>query len=280
MTSKQTPLMQQYWQIKHAYPEALLFMQVGDFFELFFDDAKKVSAFLGITLTSRGKDKGQDVPLCGVPVHALDHYLQKLIKGGFCVVLCEQLEQAVPGKMVKRGVTQVLTPGTLTESTLLNASKASYLLAFVPQEDRWALLFAELMTAQLYATSFTAGSLKSLEIELARFFPDEIILEQESKTFQTLFQKQGYFTSLVTAETEASLWVQNQFQEAAVLQLQANKSLEKAMATLYAYFKKNNQAALQEFSHIYFYQSEDFLTLDSASLKNLEIIKNNENNVQ
>lgn len=274
---KSTPLMQQYWALKEEYPDTLLFFQVGDFYELFFDDAKKAAAFLGITLTKRGKDRGEDVPLCGVPVHALDHYLAKLIKGGFCVALCDQLEQAVPGKMVKRGITRVFTPGTLTEGTLLNATKASYILSFVPYEDRWALLFAELMTAQLYATTVTAGALKSLETELARFFPDEIIVGQEKgmESFKTLFQKQGYFTTTFQADAAVLGWAEQQLTAAVVEQLRANKALEKALGTLYAYFKKNNEAALCEFTALHFYEPDDFMVLDAASLKNLELIKNN-----
>ncbi len=275
---KPTPLMQQYWDIKQEHPDALLLFQVGDFYELFFDDAKKAAAFLGITLTKRGKDKGEDIPLCGVPVHALDHYLVKLVKGGFCVALCEQLEQPTPGKVVKRGVTKIFTPGTLTDSKLLNDVRASYLLTFVPHEDRWALLFTELMTAQLYATTLSAGAMKSLETELARFFPDEIILSQSvsTQTFQTLFKKQGYFTSVHEADPEMLAWAHDRLQSAAVDQIKANKALEQALATLYGYFKKNNEAALQEFSQLHFYEPDDFMILDAASQRNLELIKNNQ----
>jgi DNA mismatch repair protein MutS len=277
--TKTTPLMQQYWALKEEYPDALLFFQVGDFYELFFDDAKKASAFLGITLTKRGKDKGEPIPLCGVPVHALDHYLAKLVKGGFCVALCQQLEQAVPGKMVKRGVTQVLTPGSLTDSKLLQDRAASYVLAFAPHNDQWSLLFAELMTAQLYATTLTAGSMKSLETELSRFFPDEIVLSSDSvttKTFQTLFQKQGYFTSAFKPDTQMLEWAQEQLTQAVVEQVKANKALEQAMSTLYAYFKRNNEAALHEFNQLHFYEPDDYMILDAASQRNLELIKNNQ----
>src|SRR5205085_11833206 len=119
-----TPLMQQYFRIKSEHPEALLLFQVGDFYELFFDDAKRAAAFLGIALTARGKNKGEPIPLCGVPVHALDHYLCKLVKGGFKVAICDQLEEARPGIIVKRGVKQVLTPGTLTDTKLLDERSA------------------------------------------------------------------------------------------------------------------------------------------------------------
>ncbi len=271
--------MQQYWAIKHEYPDALLFFQVGDFYELFFDDAKRASAFLGITLTKRGKEKGEDIPLCGVPVHALDHYLAKLVKGGFCVVLCDQLEQAVPGKVVRRGVTQVLTPGSLTDSRLLRDKSASYVLSFAPQHDSWSLVFAELLTAQLYATTVSAGAVKALETELARFFPDEIVLtrgEVTTQTFQTLFQKQGYFTAAFPADTEMLSWAQERLSQATYQQVQANKSLEQALSTLYAYFKKNNEVALHEFNQLHFYEPDDYMMIDAASQRNLELIKNNQ----
>jgi DNA mismatch repair protein MutS len=114
-----TPLMQQYFDLRHQFDDAVLLFQVGDFYELFFDDAQQVSSFFGIALTKRGTFQGQPIPLCGFPVHVLDHYVTKLVKGGYKVALCQQLEQAVAGKMVSRGVTQVFTPGTLTSETLL-----------------------------------------------------------------------------------------------------------------------------------------------------------------
>ena len=131
-TSVATPLMQQYHELKAAYSDTLLLFQVGDFYELFYDDAKKAAAFLGITLTARGKNNGQPIPLCGVPVHTKDHYIAKLIKGGFRVALCDQLEPATPGIVVKRGVTQVFTPATLTDSHMLDEKKASYLFSCFP----------------------------------------------------------------------------------------------------------------------------------------------------
>src|SRR3990167_7482350 len=115
-----TPLMQQYFEIKVKFQETLLFFQVGDFYELFFDDAVQAAAFLNITLTKRGLHEQKPIPLCGVPVQALDAYLNKLVKGGFRVAICEQLELATPGKVVKRGVTRVLTPGTLVDEDLLD----------------------------------------------------------------------------------------------------------------------------------------------------------------
>ncbi|MDQ5940491.1 MAG: mismatch repair protein MutS, partial [Candidatus Dependentiae bacterium] len=127
MSVAHTPLMAQYHQIKENYPDALLFFQVGDFYELFFDDAVQAARFLAITLTKRGKSNGVDIPLCGVPVHALHFYLTKLVKGGFSVALCDQRSKPQPGTVVERAVTKVYTPGTLTDAAMLNEKKASYL---------------------------------------------------------------------------------------------------------------------------------------------------------
>lgn len=273
-----TPLMRQYYAIKQQYPHALLLFQVGDFYELFFDDAKNASAYLGIALTKRGKVNGDPIPLCGVPVHALDHYLAKLIKGGFKVALCDQLEEAKPGKMVERGVTQVFTPGTLTDSKLLDEKSASYLLSFYANDNEQGLIFAELLTAQLYATTIPAHMQKALEAELIRFFPDEIIIpdEKQSKPFQAVFNKLGYCTSIISDEqamVTAAPWLDQTFagHHAA---LGAHDSVKSALSYFYSYMRQTQQSAVDQFKTINWYAPEDFLILDPATQANLELVKN------
>lgn len=277
----QTPLMQQYHEIKRQHADAILLFQVGDFYELFFDDAKQAAAFLGIALTARGKNNGEPIPLCGVPVHALDHYLNKLVKGGFKVAICDQLEVAVPGKMVKRGVTQVLTPGTLTDAKLLDAKSASYLLSFFPTKDAWGLLFGEIMTGQLYATTMPAESEKLLESELARFFPDEVLLPANGmgKSLAGLFKRQGYYTTLVHDEVESEsasidAWMNAQFKDSVLNAVKAQESLRLALYYFYAYVKKNQETALSQFTNVHLYSPDDFLLLDPATQRNLELVKN------
>ncbi|MFA5075500.1 MAG: hypothetical protein WC436_05365, partial [Candidatus Babeliales bacterium] len=295
-----TPLMQQYFEIKSEYSDTLLLFQVGDFYELFFDDAKKASAFLAITLTKRGKNNGQDVPLCGIPVHALTHYLVKLIKGGFRVAICDQVTKPMPGTVVKRKVTQVFTPGTLVDSNLLDEKSASYLFSFFPLKDSWGLIFSELLTAQLYATVLPAGAYKMVESELVRFFPDEIILPnlKETKSFDTYFKKLGYFVSLTDFFTDinnldlsdkcdnqdinnyssnsnlAQLWLEKQFSHDILEKINSCKSINNTLHVLYFYLKKNHQDALEQFKTIRFYEPEDYLILDYSTQKNLEVIKN------
>lgn len=278
-----TPLMKQYHEIKEQYADALVLFQVGDFYELFYDDAKTAAAYLGIALTARGKNKGEPIPLCGVPVHALDYYVTKLIKGGFHVAICNQLEEPKPGTVVRRGVTQVLTPGTLIDPKLLDEKSSSYLLSCFPHHDGCGLLFGELLTAQLYATVITGSFERQLDVELSRFFPDEIIVPDSGygKTLLGFLRQRGYCASLVAdnereqEQTALDEWLTKQFQQQIRTKLTENKALHSALFYFYAYIKRNQQTALEQFKTIHFYSPEDFLLLDSATQKNLELVSNN-----
>lgn len=280
-SEKNTPLMQQYYDIKIQYPDTLLLFQVGDFYELFFDDAKTAASFLGIALTSRGKtNNGEPVPLCGVPVHAKDHYLRKLIKGGFKVAICDQLEEAVPGKLVKRAITQVLTPGTLTDTNLLDEKTSSYLVAFYPGEQEWALIFGELLTAQLWATVIKAGDQRSIESELARFFPDELLIPDMRMAQQWIpfFKKLGYFTTLAQVHTHdedhfTSSWLTH-FSQNSQQYISNYAALRTALFYFYAYIKKTQSNSLAQFNQLFIYKSDDFLMMDAPTQRNLDLICN------
>ena len=268
--------MQQYFDIKKEHKTALLFFQVGDFYELFFDDAKNASKFLGIALTKRGNINGEPIPLCGVPVHALDHYLVKLVKGGFQVVICDQLEEAVPGKVVKRGITQVLTPGTLTDAKLLNEKSASYILFFVPNIDSWSLVFIELLTGYVFCTNIDAQdinlSAKTLEAELFRFFPDEIVIQSKDKRYLSYFKQHGFVVSFCDdTEIHNHEWVNEKLKK-----LKTPAQFSENFSLIYSYFQKNQPDALNHLQDFYTYKSDDFLILDAATQKNLEIISNNQ----
>ena len=278
-----TPLMRQYAAIKQQYPHALLLFQVGDFYELFFDDAKKAAAFLGIALTKRGKVNGDPIPLCGVPVHALDHYLTKLIKGGFKIAICDQLEEPKPGKVVERGVTKVLTPGTLTDSKLLDEKSASYLFSFFPSEDQWGLLFAELLTAQLFATVLPVQAQKSLESELIRFFPDEIVIPDNkiAKPFDTYFKQLGYCTSIIASEQNQLVdeWINSQFNSETQERVYKHQSLHHALSHFYSFIRHTQQNfAIEQFKNLHWYAPDDFLILDKATQSNLELVRNTYDN--
>lgn len=266
-----TPLMKQYFEIKQQYPDVVLFFQVGDFFELFFKDAQVVSDFLGITLTKRGTHNDQPIPLCGVPVHARDHYVAKLIRGGFKVALCLQLEPPKPGTVVKRGVTEVLTPGMLTDSSLLDEKSASYIAALFPARSGWGLVFAEILTSQIFSTVLEAGDVKSLESELARFLPDEIVIPQTSdgNACANFIQQRGYFVSMIQPAVSLGYdsWKQTK-------KLIVNPGVEDALSLLYSYIQRNQSGACDHVTAIRHYTADDYMIMGSTTLANLEIVVN------
>ncbi len=182
-----TPMMEQYIEIKAANPDSLLFYRMGDFYELFFDDAEKASRALGIVLTKRGKHLGQDIPMCGVPVHAADDYLQKLIGLGFRVAVCEQIEDPAEAKkrggksVVRRDVVRLVTPGTITEDKLLAPSESSFLMALGRVKGAAAgarpiaLAWIEISTGVFRVAETTADRLLA---DIFRIDPRELIVAE------------------------------------------------------------------------------------------------------
>ena len=181
-----TPMMEQYIEIKAANPDSLLFYRMGDFYELFFDDAEKASQALGIVLTRRGKHQGADIPMCGVPVHAADDYLQKLIAQGFRVAVCEQIEDPAEARkrgskaVVRRDVIRLVTPGTITEDKLLSASESSFLMALgrvkgAGAECGYALAWIDISTG-IFRVSETGQD--RLLADIARVDPRELIVAE------------------------------------------------------------------------------------------------------
>src|SRR5580698_6709630 len=179
-----TPMMEQYVEIKAANPDCLLFYRMGDFYELFFDDAETASRALGIVLTKRGKHQGRDIPMCGVPIERADEYLHRLIALGHRVAVCEQLEDPAEARkrggksVVRRDVVRLVTPGTLTEDSLLDARRNNYLLALARSrtsstEDRFALAFLDISTGEFRVAECDRAGLSA---EIARLEPGETIV--------------------------------------------------------------------------------------------------------
>ncbi|HTO41862.1 MAG TPA: DNA mismatch repair protein MutS, partial [Rhizomicrobium sp.] len=174
-----TPMMAQYLGIKSGHDGYLLFYRMGDFYELFFDDAAQASAALDIALTKRGKHLGQDIPMCGVPVHAAEAYLEKLIRKGFRVAVCEQTEDPAEAKkrgaksVVRREVVRLVTPGTLTEESLLEARSANLLVALGRTGGVLALAAADMSTGEFRVGEIGA---EGLAAELARLAPRELLV--------------------------------------------------------------------------------------------------------
>lgn len=277
---KLTPLMQQYFSIKKDFEDTLLFFQVGDFYELFFDDAKIAAKTLAIALTKRGKNQGEDIPLCGIPVHALDYYLTKLVKNGHRVALCQQLSKPIPGQVVERGITHVFTPATLTQSSMLQEKSASYLLSCFPSGSTVTLLFGELLTAQLFGTVIAQSAHRTIESELARFFPDEIIMPKVtlSTELSGYFKKLGYYVSFIEHKDnlythDSSGWA-HLFGEKNQHLLNTTPGLEDCLTTLESYLDRQNIQAHEQFKTLHVYQPDDYLMIDAATQRNLDIVQN------
>ena len=198
-----TPMMAQFLEIKHQHPEHLLFYRMGDFYELFFEDAAKASAALDITLTKRGRHEGQDIPMCGVPVHAADAYLARLIRQGFRVAICEQMEEPAEAKKrggkqpVKRGVVRIVTAGTITEDNLLDARRHNFLAALAEAAGEFALASVELSTGEVEFQPVTLGGLGAA---LARLQPGELLLSDRLLQKPELFDLLADWRAVLTPQ--------------------------------------------------------------------------------
>ena len=175
-----TPMMAQYRRLKDEAGDALLFYRMGDFFELFFDDAKVAAACLDIALTKRGQDSGEPIPMCGVPVHSAESYLARLIRASHRVAIAEQTESPAEARkargskaLVERAIIRLVTPGTLTEETLLESASANWLAAIGRAGDEWAIAAADISTGRFELIACGPGELAA---ELARLSPAEIIV--------------------------------------------------------------------------------------------------------
>jgi len=189
MTANVTPSMAQYFEVKAVHPDCLLFFQMGDFYEMFFDDAVAAAAALDIALTKRGKHQGADIPMCGVPAHSATNYLLTLIRKGFRVAVCDQVESPEDAKkrgskaVVRREVVRVVTPGTLTEESLLDARRHNFLAAWSEIRGDGALAWADVSTGDLVVAPVGRAGLGPL---LARIGPSEVLLRDEALDDETL----------------------------------------------------------------------------------------------
>ncbi|MFZ0413567.1 MAG: DNA mismatch repair protein MutS [Candidatus Acidiferrales bacterium] len=306
MTEPTTPLMRQYHSIKRQHPGALLLFRLGDFYELFYEDAITASRELQITLTSRNKEKGQAVPMCGVPYHAAENYIARLIRAGHKVAICEQMEDpSQTKKIVRREVIRVLTPGTATGLSVLETRENNFLAAVVRDVDRAAigLAFVDFSTGEFRATEFAGpGAELRLRDELEILRPRELLLPRPATLFP---QATGpAMDGLGATETRLDEWVFEQSYSQRLLEQQFRvASLDGfglsdhtqaicAAGGLLHYLREtsaigatdssNGTAAMQlrpagrgleHLDRIVYYEQQDALVLDHITVRNLELIQ-------
>lgn len=279
--SSQTPMMAQYLEIKAQHPGCLLFYRLGDFYELFFEDALVAAKALNITLTRRGKAKdGDDIPMCGVPFHRCDSYLARLIRQGYRVAICEQVEDASSRKTkgpLERQVTRVLTPGTLTEDTLLEATQHNFLTAIVPGKQGFlGLASVDISTGDFVVES---TSLSSLETVLARLRPGEILLPEGFLQTPDLYEIFQAFKKHLTPLPESRFDEKNGLER--LHDLYGVKTLESfglfssceiaACGALVDYIRLTQKQDIPSLKPPRYVKEDGRLEMDAATRRNLEL---------
>jgi DNA mismatch repair protein MutS len=288
--------MQQYHAVKSRYPHALLLFRLGDFYELFYEDAIIAARELQITLTSRNREKGQPIPMCGVPYHAADGYLAKLIRAGFKVAICEQMEQPGPGKkLVRREVSRVITPGTATDIAVLDARENNFLAAASHNvvQSTIGLALVDLSTGEFLATEFTgARAEESLREELQLLRPRETLLPRPQQLFETA--KTSLLDGAGGVETRLEDWIfQRDYAERILREqfgvaeltgfgLDDHPQAQSAAGAIIHYLRDNaargegddapSIEALRHIDRIRYYEQHDTLVLDPVTVRNLELL--------
>lgn len=271
-----TPMMQQYLRIKADYPDMLLLYRMGDFYELFFDDAKRASQLLNLTLTHRGQSADKPIPMAGVPYHAIENYLARLLKKGESVAICEQIGDPATSKgPVERQVTRIITPGTVTDEALLDAKKDNVLLSIHQHKKTIGLAWVDLSAGRFHLQELNETT--QLDSELTRLKPAELLLQESSPLYDHCSDfpvklRPGWDYSF----DHAQQLIKEQF---AVSDLAAFGHQEYPVAftaagALLAYLRTTQKQALPHLNAITLEQSQDYLQLDANTQKHLELFEN------
>ncbi|MEX0785870.1 MAG: DNA mismatch repair protein MutS, partial [Dehalococcoidia bacterium] len=283
-----TPIRRQYLDVKRRYPHAIVLFRLGDFYETFDDDAKLVARELEITLTSKPMGKGERVPLAGIPYHAVEGYLARLIGKGYKVAICEQMGDPAAAKgIVDRQVVRVVTPGTVVEGNLLDERTNNYLVALAPPARRarersangaaWddphaavGLAYADCSTGEFVAGEVAAGALSA---ELARLRPAELLLPEGVAAPEGVdsHMTEGPGDSYVVEVAEAALREHFAVASSEAFGLAGQPAAVSAAGALLQYLRENQQSSLQQMTRLLAYRPEGFMALDAASRRNLEL---------
>ncbi|EZI39971.1 MULTISPECIES: DNA mismatch repair protein MutS [Staphylococcus] len=259
--SNTTPMMQQYLKIKSQYQDCLLFFRLGDFYEMFFEDAKEASRVLEITLTKRDAKKENPIPMCGVPYHSANSYIETLINNGYKVAICEQMEDPKQTKgMVKREVVRVVTPGTVMEQGGMDENQNNYILSFIKQGSNYALSYCDISTGELKATQIEDED--TLINEIVTINPNEIVVNQE---IDENLKKQIYLTT-------ETITIRESISDASyeVNQL-TNNHMYLATQLLLDYVYHTQKRDLSHLETAITYAAVDFMKMDYYAKRNLEL---------
>ncbi|MCI1964902.1 MAG: DNA mismatch repair protein MutS [Oscillospiraceae bacterium] len=283
-----SPMMKQYFDLKKQYPDTILFFRLGDFYEMFYDDAKLASRELELTLTGRDCGQPERAPMCGVPFHSYETYVARLIAKGYKVAICEQMENPATAKgLVKRDIIRVVTPGTVLESSMLDESRNNYICSLCVAGTQAGVCFADISTGELHATVLTGKNAEELTQrlinELSRFSPREILIGQEALDLSTLpnFIKKRLSVNLellsaddFSSETCAPL-VLEQFHKKDLdeLSLSEQPEITRAVGALLKYLKRTERTGLERMEELDLYSGTQYMRLSLNTRRNLELLE-------
>ena len=274
-----TPMMRQYHAVKQETPDALLLFRLGDFYELFFEDAVTASRELEITLTARNKERDNPVPMCGVPYHAADGYIARLLRKGYKVAICDQVEAPQKGvKLVKREVTRVITPGTVTDTNVLSAGKNNFLLAINEADDQLGCAFLDISTGELRASQFSGvDGWNKLLLDIEHFSPSEVLFPEKLKDRAQDLED--------IARTSMDDWLFDVDYASRVLReqlgtatldgfgLNGKSAAVGASGAMIHYVRQTQKTTLEHITGLAYSESADYLVLDAATIRNLELLE-------
>ena len=277
-----TPMMQKYIETKKEYPDCILFYRLGDFYEMFFDDALTASKELEITLTGKSCGQEERAPMCGVPYHAVEGYLNKLVSKGYKVAICEQVEDPKLAKgLVKREVVRIVTPGTNLDTQALDETKNNYIMCIVYLEDKYGVSIADVTTGDYYVTELDQE--RKLTDEIARFSPSEIICNEafymSGMDLEDLKNRLGiavysleswYFSDETAVETLLSHF---KISSLAGLGLEDYECGTIAAGALLRYLYETQKTSLDNMSHLQLYATGKYMIIDSSTRRNLELVE-------
>ena len=278
-----SPMMQQYFQIKENYQDTILMFRLGDFYEMFFDDAKLASKELELVLTGRDCGQEERAPMCGVPFHSADGYIAKLVSKGYKVAICEQMEDPALAKgIVKRDVIRVITPGTVIESSMLDESKNNYLASVCATNGNVGMCFIDISTGEVNLTEFSENVEQRVINEMGRYNPTEIILNKEIVSFNSLkdfiSKKLEASVELLIEEfefTNAELLCKEHFNtnDLGTLSLNQRDTAVCALGASLAYLKATQKRDLENIKSVNFYTDAKFMNLGISAIRNLELLE-------
>ena len=275
-------MMLQYLEIKKQYSDFLLFYRLGDFYEMFFDDAKIASKELDLVLTGRDCGEPERAPMCGIPYHACDSYIARLIDKGYKIAICEQLEDPALAKgLVKRDIVRIITPGTITDNKLLDEGSNNYLSSLYINDLTAAISFCDISTGKISSASFSAENFHDLEIriinEIALFKPSEIILNKQREEIPEIasYTVNTYKCLIYTPDTgffnlsEARLLISTQIP--GFDRNRAGDELIISVGAILAYLNETQKTTVSTIKTIDLYDNNNYLSIDAFSRKNLEL---------